>query len=129
MNDKVRYWFDMAEDDLRVAKMMLDGRRYLWMGFICHLVIEKGFKALISEGDKVPPKIHALRRLARIADVVDQLNDEQLRLMTTLDSMQIETRYPEYKSTIAAMLNKDEGLRLFSGTTELFSWIKAQIKT
>ena len=48
MNEKVEYWFESANYDLETAKVMLDGKRYLYVGFMCHQVIEKKFERLLS---------------------------------------------------------------------------------
>jgi len=35
MHEKVQYWINMAEYDLETAKVMLKGRRFLYVGFMC----------------------------------------------------------------------------------------------
>lgn len=40
------YWFDMAEYDLATARAMLATKRFLYVGFMCHQVIEKSLKAI-----------------------------------------------------------------------------------
>ena len=44
MNEKIQYWIDIAEYDLETARVMLEGRRFLYVGFMCHQVIEKALK-------------------------------------------------------------------------------------
>ncbi len=41
INEKIKYWIDIAEYDLETAKAMLSTKRYLYVGFMCHQVIEK----------------------------------------------------------------------------------------
>lgn len=41
MDDRIKYWVEMAEYDFDTAKAMLDTKRYLYVGFMCHQVIEK----------------------------------------------------------------------------------------
>lgn len=41
MNEKINYWIEIAEYDLETARVMLEGRRFLYVGFMCHQVIEK----------------------------------------------------------------------------------------
>lgn len=43
-NEKLKYWLELAEYDLETAKVMLDGGRHLYVGFMCHQVIEKALK-------------------------------------------------------------------------------------
>jgi len=46
-NAKVQHWLDLADYDLNAAKTMLGGRHYLYVGFLCHLTIEKALKGVI----------------------------------------------------------------------------------
>lgn len=41
MDEKIKYWLDLAKYDLKTAKAMLDTKRYLYVGFMCHQTIEK----------------------------------------------------------------------------------------
>lgn len=41
MNEKVKYWIDLAKYDFETAKAMFDTKRYLYVGFMCHQTIEK----------------------------------------------------------------------------------------
>ncbi len=45
MNDKVIYWVEMSDYDFDTAKAMLDTKRYLYVAFMCHQVVEKLLKA------------------------------------------------------------------------------------
>ena len=59
MNESVQYWLDLTEYDIETAKVMLNGGRYLYVGFMCHQVIEKALKAVIARDcvdDEIPPK-------------------------------------------------------------------------
>lgn len=124
MNENAKYWLATAEDDLLTADAMFEKQRFLWMGFVCHLVIEKAFKAVISAQEIIPPKVHTLGKLAQIGGVFDKLNEEQLQIMATLDTMQIEARYPEYKQAIAKNMTASKSEKLLSATKDLLLWIK-----
>lgn len=41
MADKVRYWIELSDYDLETAQAMLETSRFLYVGFMCHQVIEK----------------------------------------------------------------------------------------
>ena len=41
---KIDYWIDIAQYDLETARAMLKSGRFLYVGFMCHQVIEKIFK-------------------------------------------------------------------------------------
>ena len=128
MLDKVEYWLDLCEDDLRAAKAMLDSKNFLWAGFICHLVAEKALKAGISSiTNEVPPKIHDLAELAVRADMFDDLSEQQQNLLKELNPLNIEARYPEYKERIAAKLSSDNTVRLFKETEDFLCWTKQKL--
>lgn len=38
---KIKYWLDTAHYDLVSAKAMLETKRFLYVGFLCHQVVEK----------------------------------------------------------------------------------------
>ncbi|MDR0845826.1 MAG: HEPN domain-containing protein [Tannerella sp.] len=39
-DEKVKYWVDLADYDIETADSMLREKRYLYVGFMCHQVIE-----------------------------------------------------------------------------------------
>ncbi len=43
MDDKVKYWLELSDYDLGTALAMLNSKRYLYVGFMCHQTIEKNF--------------------------------------------------------------------------------------
>jgi len=42
--EKVRYWINISNYDVGTAEAMLQTKRYLYVGFMCHQVIEKIFE-------------------------------------------------------------------------------------
>ena len=129
-NENVAYWFDLADYDVASAKVMLDGGKYLYVGFMCHQTIEKALKAVIArdcaEGE-IPPKIHHLQRLAENANLFVKMTEEQKNLIAQLNPLNIEARYPEYKDRIAEDLTHDVCQKLTTDTEGLLCWIKQQL--
>jgi len=67
------YWIDLAQYDLETAKAMNESKRYLYVGFMCHQVVEKSLKAYYSHRPKdAPPYTHNLSMLAERASFADQ---------------------------------------------------------
>ena len=65
IKNRVKYWLDMANYDLVSAKAMLETRRFLYVGFMCHQVAEKCLKAYYCHRRKTePPYTHNLLVLA-----------------------------------------------------------------
>ena len=48
---KAAYWLDGAEYDLQTARAMLEARRLLYVGFMCHQPIDKALKAVLVARD------------------------------------------------------------------------------
>ena len=128
MSSKADYWLELCDDDLITAKAMLDAGRFSWMGFICHLVVEKALKAVLADKtNEVPPKIHDLRRLAILGSIFDSLQDEQRELLKTLMPLHIEARYPEHKEKVKESLTLEYCQNILAQTEEFLCWIKTQL--
>jgi HEPN domain-containing protein len=125
--DTLGYWLDMAEYDIESAKVMQNGGRFLYVGFLCHLTAEKSIKAIIARDGTIPMKTHTLTRLAELAEVKDILSDEQKALLDELHPLNIEARYSAYKDKIAEILNQEYCDSLIKRTEAFLSWIKQQL--
>lgn len=128
MHDKSDYWLDICEEDISAANALLQSNRLLWAGFITHLIVEKALKALIAnKTGKVPPKIHHLPRLAKIAGVFDELSDDQKSLLRKLMPLHIEARYPEYKRMVNSTLTYESSKQLLKEAEEFLCWTKKKL--
>lgn len=130
MDDKVQYWIDLAEYDLETAQVMLESRRLLYVGFMCHQAIEKLLKAchVAMVGDS-PPRTHDLRVLARKSNLYEKLTDEQRDFVDLLMPLNIEGRYPTDRDRLIKELTPARGGRILQETQELFKWIREQFLT
>ena len=43
MDERAEYWIEIADYEIETAKAMLQTGRYLYVGFMCHQTIEKGW--------------------------------------------------------------------------------------
>lgn len=128
MNDKVTYWSEMSDYDFDTANAMLLTKRYLYVGFMCHQVIEKILKAYWSDVLEEPPlKIHSLSRLAEKSGLDKDMSDEQLDFIDELEPLNIEARYPSYKERLMKSLTADRCKELIKQTDELRIWIKNKL--
>lgn len=128
MNEKVQYWLDVAIYDLDTAKAMLDTKRYLYVGFMCHQAIEKALKAIISNNSEaIPPKTHDLIKLAKSSGIYTNMSDEQIDFLYLLLPLNIESRYPSYKEELLAELSEDRCKSIIIETEALLIWIKQQL--
>jgi HEPN domain-containing protein len=130
MNEKVEYWIDLADEDVDVAKIMLNNGKYLYCGFMCHQTVEKALKAVIARDctdDEIPPKIHSLPKLAERASLFASMSEGQKDFIEKLNPMNIEARYPEYKMQLMSLLTNDKCVAILDGTEKLLCWIKKQL--
>lgn len=125
--ERVNYWLELAEYDLVTAKVMLEGERYLYVGCMCHQVIEKALKgyctSVLSEN---PPYVHNLTILAKKSGIYESLNDEQLDVIDLLQPLNIQARYPTAKDKLLKSLSKERCKKIIAETEALFLWIKAK---
>ena len=128
MKDKTEYWIDMAEYDLETARVMLKGGRYLYVGFMCHQVIEKIFKGyyMVIKNDN-PPFTHNLRYLAHQSGLFAKMDENQKDLVELVSPLNIEARYPTYKEKVLKALSKERCEEILKRTEELFQWTKNKL--
>jgi len=128
-NENVKYWLDLAQEDIHVARVLLNGGKMLYAGFICHLSAEKGLKAVIVNmgDDVIPPKTHDLVKLAKQSGIYMKMDDEQKDFLELLLPLNIEARYPSYKGSIAASLDESNSKKILIRTEALLAWIKQQL--
>ena len=122
--ERVKYWLDVAADDLSLAEYIYDGGRWLYTAFMCHQAIEKTLKAywVYARNDE-PPYVHSHLKLIKGCGLLDELTDEQLRFIDFMVPMNIEARYPDYKRDVASKLNKESAHYVLEQTKQLLQWI------
>jgi HEPN domain-containing protein len=127
-NEKISYWISLSDYDLETAKVMLQGKRFLYVGFMCHQVIEKILKAVfVQVNEAVPPRIHNLIRLAEKGQIYNDLTEEQKNFLIYLNPMNIEGRYPAYKEELLKILDNSKCEHIIFKTEELTEWIKNKL--
>ena len=125
---KAAYWLDGAEYDLQTAKAMLETRRFLYVGFMCHQAVEKALKAVFVTrmlGEELP-YIHKLMRLANLSGLSAEMTEEQLALLDILSPLNVEARYPLHRERLLASLTPKRCQQLIDETEALLTWIKTR---
>ena len=130
MDEKVAYWVEIAEYDLETARAMLQTGRYLYVGFMCHQVIEKMLKGhyQLARGE-TPPYTHNLKYLAEMSGLIEEMSAKQREFLSRLLPLNVEARYPERKQELLSSLNPGVCTRILSSTEELQSWIKQKLSS
>lgn len=124
--DKSEYWFESAEYDLQTARAMLETRRLLYVGFMCHQTIEKALKGIFvsRKPEEELPYIHKLMRLANLSEISSEMSEKQLSLLDMLSPLNIEARYPLHKSRLLESLTVERCEKMIQETEALFLWIR-----
>lgn len=126
--EKVKYWLDIAEYDIETAEAMYVTRRWLYVAFMCHQVIEKTLKAYWSaKREDIPPYIHNHKRLAEGCGLYELLDEDQKDFINTISTFNIQARYPEYKAQLAQVLTESTCRHIIDKTKELQQWIKQKL--
>ena len=126
--EKVTHWTKLSDYDLETTKAMLKTKRYLYVGFMCHQVIEKIFKAVyLKYKEDTPPYTHDIEYLALKSGFYETLSEEQRDFIGELNPLNIEARYPEYKKEVLKTLTPLKCDQLLKETTKLQLWTKEMI--
>ena len=121
---KVQYWLSLVAEDLDLGEFLCQNGRWLYSAFMCHQVIEKVLKAYwTATREDVPPYIHEHKRLAELCGLYQQMTSEQRRFLQEIRLMNIEARYPDYKRSIANMLNEEKTRQIVEQTKQMRQWI------
>ena len=123
--EKIEYWLDIAHYDLASAKAMLESRRFLYVGFLCHQVAEKCLKAYFwRTRKKEPPYSHNLLLLSEGSKFDEIAKEEHFSLFNELMPLNIQARYPEDRELLLKALTADKCRELYIKTKRFYAWIK-----
>lgn len=129
VKDKIAYWLDITHYDLVSASAMHKSRRYLYVGFLCHQVIEKCLKAYYWHAKKdEPPYTHNLLILSEKAKFDLIANEKHYALFNELMPLNIQARYPKDKDLLLKSLNARKSEDILKRTKEFYQWIKKSLQ-
>ncbi len=119
---------DIADYDLGTAEDLFKSRRWIYVAFMCHQVVEKTLKGYWSATQEMdPPYTHHLANLAIRCKLYEQMTEEQQEFIAMLMPMNIEARYPEYKQKLSARLNQEYCQDIIDKTKALQLWIRNKL--
>jgi len=122
-------WFDIAQDDFRVAGLLHSKKEYLHCLFFCQQAIEKVIKAVYYEKySKTPPRKHDLVVLAEAAGIFSELDDTRKDVFVLLSQYYIESRYAEDRKELAKNCTWAVTEDIFKKTGEVLEWLKSKLK-
>ena len=128
MKDRIQYWIDMAEYDLETARVMITGKRFLYVGFMCHQVIEKILKGFyVFQKNANPSYTHNLSHLAHQGGLNDKMTEEQKDFIDILEPLNVGARYPTHKEQLIRSLDEEKCKEILQKTERLYQWIRQQL--
>ena len=126
--EKVQHWINMSDYDMDTADALMQSKRYLYVGFMCHQAVEKLLKAyFIKLKDDTPPYTHNLITLAEKTEIFNAMSEQQQLFIDRINNLNIEARYQDYKNMLAKELTSDVTQEILTKTKELIIWIKQKI--
>jgi HEPN domain-containing protein len=128
VDKRVNYWLELSDYDLETALAMLNSKRYLYVGFMCHQTLEKILKAyFVNLKSESVPYSHSLSYLAKKASLYDKFTEEQKNFLDQVEPLNIEARYPSQKERLLKSLTHDKCLEIIEETSKLQKWIKEKL--
>lgn len=115
-------WIERANYDLETARTLQQEGRYLYVLFFCQQALEKWLKALIlKRSGEFPPRVHQLVRLAEVAGV--PIDEEQEDFLRKLSFYYVQTRYPD-NIPDPVSISEELTRRTLVATEDLLSWLE-----
>jgi HEPN domain-containing protein len=128
MDSKIKYWIDLSDYDLETAEAMLQSKRYLYVGFMCHQAVEKAFKAYYTKlKSETAPYTHSLSNLAKQGAFYKSFTESFKEFIDQIEPLNIEARYPSHKERLLKSLTDTKCLEIIQKTKELQKWIKERL--
>jgi len=118
----VKYWIEMSDNDFATMLDMFNIKRYNWALFIGHLVVEKLIKAVyVKINQKHPPFLHDLLKLVNRSNI--QVTNEQMDILDTITTFNINARYDDYKLAFYNKCTLDYTTTWIKNIKEIRQWI------
>jgi len=116
---QIAYWRDGSVSNLESAEILISRGKCLEGLFFCHLTLEKILKAHVVKATReIPPKIHHLGELRRIAGI--EMEESQRLLLGEMNDFAREARYPiPYKD----LPSRSRAENLLQKTKEIHRWL------
>ncbi len=127
--ERANKWLEIVSEDLSVAEVLYKTGHWLYVGFMCHQVIEKTLKAYWCVcRDDDPPYIHDHVRIAKGCGIYTKMSEEQKDFLEGIKRLNIEARYQEIKDAVARSLNRDNTAKILETTKQMNAWILQKLQ-
>jgi HEPN domain-containing protein len=125
---RVETWMDRVNYDWETARAMYKTGRYLYVVFMCQQATEKTLKAMLAfQGKEIKP-IHHLPKLAELADIRQEFEEDTLVLIENLSGYYLSARYKETIAALSKAIGKKEAKEFLIKTESLITWLTQKRK-
>ena len=130
MNDRKLFekWLDRVAYDMDTAKAMVQTGRLIYAIFMCQQSLEKCLKALLAYQEREVIPIHNLRRLAELANVIEELDDAKLMRLDFLSNYYINARYKEDLQQLEKGISEAVAQDFIQFAAGLITWLCQKMK-
>ena len=121
--EAISYWKKSAEENRKAAEDVFKANHPEWGFFLYHLALEKLLKGLTTKKGVIPPPIHNLVNLCKVAGIkIDEQMKEDLK---EINDYNIEARYEDYKRKYyQKVTNIEYGEKWQAICNNIFIWLK-----
>jgi len=126
LRPEAKLWWAQARRDFRIAAHSHASRDYEVSVFFCEQAAQKALKALLLQRtSRMPPKIHNLVELGRMAGVDRETRD----FLADLTPHYMMTRYPDAAGVVTSELYDGRiSLRFLRGTKKVMEWCRNRLR-
>lgn len=136
--DKYKYWLMLSDYDLDTVQVLIDGKRWVYVAYICQQAIERQLKGMyVYHVGKEAPKSHNLGFLFQkiVSSEAFQANCDakQIELMRDgCEDFLVEVMfyymsdYPfSYKNISGRFVDEKTARELYQNTQKYISWLRS----
>ncbi len=124
----VKIWIDRVEYDMETANAMYKTGRYLYVVFMCQQAVEKAFKAVLSLQRRPIIPIHNISKLAKKADMLEELTEEQRILLDNLSTYYLNSRYKETIQELSRAIGNETSKEYLEKSKDFIQWLIQRMK-
>jgi len=127
MEQQLKYeeWFFQSDYDLETARDLLQGGRYIYCIFMCHLSLDKALIGLhIKRFSQQPPKIKDLKCYLKKLGIEPE--EMYLEFISWLNKLGIIALYPEDLKKMMEKFQHKQTNDIYCQTQEIQQWLKQQ---
>lgn len=134
--EKYSYWALLADYDIETAHVLIEGKRWVYVAYMCHQCLERQLKGmLVYYSDKEPPKTHnlaflfdKLRKLPHFPENggLTEESGNALEDFFTEITFYYVSDYPfSYKHLTNRFIDEDTGRRLYREVSRCLTMLRS----